>query len=306
VPFNPSISMTLSACVSRCTVEHRPEDAGDELLVQADSGSLIPASPAFAAPVLRQLERLRQRCAVGGSFRVATGNSFPTGAGIASSASGFAALTLATLATLDRDVSPEEASILARASGSGSAARSVFGGFVEWPGGDDDEGAARQLADETHWGLSDVVAVTSSAPKEVSSREGHRRAPASPRFEPRQRQLAARLEATRQAIAERSLGLLGPVLEDEAVDLHLIAMSSDPPIFYWNAGTIEVLRRVRSLRNEGLDAWFTIDAGPNVHVICRSEDESTVRDALGAMAAVEQVIADRVGGGPQESDEHLF
>jgi diphosphomevalonate decarboxylase len=303
LPYNPSISMTLSECVSRCTVEHLPGLETNEVWVR-DGGAFERASEGFAVGVERHLANLQKAAGVSGAFRVSTENSFPTGAGMASSASGFAALSLATAAAVGTTLSVEEASLWAQSSGSGSAARSVIGGYVEWPGGGDD-GAAKQLAAADHWSLSDVVAVVSSDPKEVSSREGHRRAPSSPRWEDRLAALPERLRRVRKAIAEADIELLGSVLEDEALELHMIAMSSQPPIFYWTAGTIAVLRRVRELRSQGLSAYSTIDAGPNVHVICPTEEETQVFDALREMAETESVIADRVGNGPYLTVEHL-
>ena len=303
LPYNASISMTLSDCVSRCTVEHLP-DAPTTTVRLRQGDILVPAAESFAAGIERHLANLRTWAGVEGEFRVATENSFPTGAGMASSASGFAALTLATAAALGRDLGDDEASLLAQSSGSGSAARSVMGGSVEWPG-NGDEGPAAQIAASDHWPLSDVVAVVSSSPKEIASREGHRRATSSPMFGQRLEVLPDRLRRVRSAIAERSIGELGSVLEEEALDLHLIAMSSRPPIFYWTAGTIAVLRRVRAMRREGLAAYSTIDAGPNVHVICPSEQESFVAKALRGMEETEAVIADRVGSGPYLTDDHL-
>ena len=303
LPYNPSISMTLSECVSRCTVEHLDDAEDDEVLLrQGDDLALAPES--FAAPIRRHLAFVRSWAEAAGGFRVATENSFPTGAGMASSASGFAALTLAAAAAMGRALEVEEASILARSSGSGSAARSVLGGYVEWPG-DEKNGAAKQLAVADHWSLSDVVAVVSSSAKEVSSREGHRRAMSSPVFERRLQALPERLRRVRSAIADKDMIELGSVLEEEALELHLVAMSSQPPIFYWTAGTIAVLRRVRELRAEGLAAFSTIDAGPNVHVICPADQEAQVADALSRMAEIESVITDRVGSGPYLTDEHL-
>ena len=146
---------------------------------------------------------------------------------MASSASGFAALTIATVQALGLDPEVGELSQLAQRSGSGSASRSVFGGYVEWPG---EDGCAVQLAAADHWELCDVVAMVQHGPKAVSSLDGHLRALTSPHYERRQALLPARLARVREAIRERSLGRLGPVIEEDAIELHLIAMSSVPPI----------------------------------------------------------------------------
>ena len=304
VPANRSISMTLSQCVTRTTVALGGSE--DEIRMLRD-GELAAAPPAFAERVLGHLDNLRRVAGYDGAFQVATENSFPSAAGIASSASGFAALTLAGAGALGLDLSVPELSVLARRSGSGSAARSVLGGYVEWPIGEGEAGNhAGPLAPAEHWSLCDVIALVASGPKKVSSLDGHRRAPSSPYFARRLELLPGRLERVRQAIAHRDLSTLGPVLEEEAIDLHLIAMSSDPAILYWQPGTLEVLHAVRALRAEGIGAWATMDAGPNVHVLCGPEDEPAVAERLAALPAVEGVLRDRVGAGPHRDAEPLF
>lgn len=309
LPCNPSISMTLSHCTSTCTVEFDARRTGDEVWFRPKGGSFEPATEAFVRPVLDHLEALRRRAGTAGGCRVWTENSFPTGAGIASSASGFSALTLAASEAMGKP--PEdaaEASVLARLSGSGSAARSVLGGYVQWPArSGEDSGAlpAVQLAPADHWDLRDVVAVVDSAPKGVSSRHGHRRAQSSPRFAGRLEELEGRLEVVRAAIENRDIELLGETMEAEAIDLHHVAMSSRPPIYYWKPGTLAVLWSIRSLRSEGVPVYATIDAGPNVHAICPAEFEPRVSAAFESMAEVESVLRDRVGPGPLATSEHL-
>jgi diphosphomevalonate decarboxylase len=307
LPYNPSLSMTLSRCVTKTTVEHFPDGTEDEIVFRHEDGSLQPVTDVFSDGVVRHLERLRARASVGGSFRVATRNSFPTGAGIASSASGFAALTIAAVDALGLEVSAQELSVLARLSGSGSAARSVLGGYVEWPASDDGEaGHATAIAPADHWQLEDLIAILDTRPKSVSSREGHQLATTSPYFESRLELLPGRLERVRSAILEKSFEELAPVVEEEAIDLHLIAMSSNPPIYYWQPGTLQVLATIRRLRTEGLAVCATMDAGANVHTICLPEDAERIAEELEAIPAVSTVIRDCVGEGPQTSEEHLF
>ena len=310
VPLNSSISMTLDRCVSRCTVELVDGDRDEIWLAESNGGFSNPGAE-FTRRVQQHLDRMRRWAGREERFRVATRNSFPSAAGLASSASGFAALTMATAGALGRAATPRaEMSNLARSSGSGSASRSVFGGYVEWqaPAAHDDEtgGGVRQLADAEHWDLRDVVAVVEIGAKAVSSLDGHLRAITSPYLGRRLELLPERLEKVRRAIAEASLELLGPVLEEEALDLHLIAMSSRPPIHYWVPGTLAVLRTVREMRQEGLAAWATMDAGANVHVICDAESEEDVADRLENLPAVGFVIRDSVGSGPETETEHLF
>lgn len=310
LPLNRSLSMTLTRCVSLCTVEIRPESGEDEVFRVDGRGALSAADAPFAAPVLRHLERLRRWADRPGRFRVATRTGFPMGAGLASSASGFAALTLAAVRALGRDPEPAELSLLARRSGSGSAARSCFGGYVEWPARDGDEldsGApARPVLPRDHWDLRDVIALVDRSPKKVSSREGHRRATTSAHFAARLAELPERLDAVRRALEERDFGALAPLVEAESVELHMIAMTSRPPIFYWSGGSVEVMDAVRGMREEGIRACFTMDAGPNVHVLCPAEDEEVVADRLSGLDAVDGVIRDRVGSGPELVPDHLF
>lgn len=307
VPRNPSISMTLERCVSRSTVEVLPDATESEVLWRGVGGELVPAPPAFAERIRRHLDFLRRRFRVAGHFRVATENTFPPAAGIASSASGFAAVTLAVVAALGLELPVEELSELARLSGSGSAARSVLGGYVEWPAGPGrDQCHARQILPPEHWNLRDLVAVVDAGPKAVSSLDGHRRAPTSPHFRARQRQLPARLEEVRRALIERDFDRLATVVEAEAIDLHCIAMTSSPPIFYWQPGTLAVLEAVRALRAEGIPACSTIDAGANVHVLCPATEEAGVASRLEALPAVRSLIRDGVGRGPAVEAGHLI
>jgi diphosphomevalonate decarboxylase len=312
LPLNSSISMTLENCSTRCTAELLDAPAAgagheDEVWISEPDGGFRRPPHEFEERVRAHLDRMRRWAGRPERFRIATRNSFPSAAGLASSASGFAALTLATAGALGRgDAPPAELSRLARESGSGSAARSVLGGFVEWRADGDEGSIAAQLAEPDHWDLRDVIAVVEIGPKAVSSLEGHRRALSSPYLEKRLELLPERSDRVRRAIEERDLALLGPAVEEEAIDLHLIAMSSRPPVFYWSPGTVGVLRAVRELRQEGLHAWATMDAGANVHVICDADAEDQVASRLDSLSVVGFVIRDGVGNGPEETSQHLF
>lgn len=309
-PMNTSISMTLEHCVSQCTVETLDHGGEDEVWRAEPDGGFGTPDPEFARRVRAQLDRIRKWAGRKEPVRVATRNTFPTAGGLASSASGFAALTLAAAGAFGKKASQKDLSLLARRSGSGSACRSIFGGFVEWPApqaeGNDDDSYARQIADAEHWDLRNVIAVVEIGPKTIPSIEGHRLATTSPYYTKRLELLPERLDKVRKAIKERDLDALGPVLEQEAIDLHLITMSSNPPIFYWSPGTLAVLRAVRELRQEGLAAWATMDAGANVHVICDADSEDDVAERLEDLPAVGFVIRDGVGPGPDQEAEHLF
>ncbi|MEM7584010.1 MAG: diphosphomevalonate decarboxylase [Acidobacteriota bacterium] len=313
IPVNPSLSMTLTECFSRSTVEWVEEAGEHEIWWRATDGSFEDAPPAFAERVRGHFDFLRRWAKVEGRFRLATENSFPAAAGLASSASGFSAMTLATLGALGRQASAAEKSALARLSGSGSASRSVLGGYVEWPDSTSFGAVssraqcyARQIQPADHWDLRNVIAVVERGAKSTSSLDGHRRAQTSPYFHTRQRRLPGRLKAVRRAIEKRDFTGLGQVIETEAIDLHCVAMTSDPAIFYWSPATLVVLAAVRAMREDGVEAYSTMDAGANVHVICQPEAEAEVGRRLQGLELELSLIHDRVGPGPIVEEDHLF
>lgn len=307
LPNNISLSMTLSRCVSHCTLATLARGSCDEILWKTAGNVLIPAEAPMRLGIERHLRLLRQHFGDWAPLRIATTNRFPTGAGIASSASGFSALALAFAVYRGHALDDPALSHLARLSGSGSAVRSLIGGFVQWPG---DAGApassAQQLAPARHWPLLDLIGVVDARPKLVSSRQGHQLAASSPFYSTRLNLLHERLGTVRQAILDRDFQTLADAVEREAVELHMIAMTSQPPIFYWQPATLRVLDRVRQLRREGLQVCATVDAGPNVHVLCTPHDGPAAFAALRMLPGVEQWICDQVGEGPRRLSRHLF
>ncbi len=302
VPHNASISMTLTHARTRTTVEYDPEGEGTEVWLTED-GAAASAPDGFRQPVVAHVEKIRERLGiVRGGFRVQTENTFPAAAGLASSASGFAALAVATCGALGHHLGQREGPGFALLGGSGSAARSLAGGYVQWP--------SRGLRDQIevvapfdHWTLCDVIAVVNAEPKDVSSLEGHKRASSSSHFARRLELLPARTEIVRRAILQKDFERLIKAVEEEAMELHLIAMSAKPRIIYWKPGTLDVLARVEELRDGGVPCCFTMDAGPNVHVLCEPDQEQAVVDALDDLGVVERVIRDRTGPGARFLDE---
>jgi diphosphomevalonate decarboxylase len=304
IPLNSSISMTLADAYTVTTVawDQDGQLAQDEIILD---GERLP-EPA-AQRIVDHLDRIRRMAAVSYRARVASRNNFPMASGIASSASGFAALTIAACTALGLDFDATRLSAIAR-RGSGSASRSLFGGFVEWEKGQDDASSvARQLFPADHWALMDVVAVVSSAHKAVSSARGHLLATTSPLLEGRMSHVNDWLLTVRDAIARRDLASLGPILELDALAMHAIMMTSMPSLLYWEPTTIEILHAVQRWREqEGIAAYFTIDAGPNVHLICEPDAVNPVRHGLAEIPGVQQVLISRPGPGPQQLEEHLI
>lgn len=319
IPLNNSISMTLADAHTTTTVAWDDSGCLPEDTVVIDGEQLVGPS---AGRTVAHLDRLRALAGVTDRACVVSNNNFPMASGIASSASGFAALTVAGAAALGLRLDATRLSAVAR-QGSGSASRSLFGGFVEWErgwggGGESEEergeeslldswSVAHQLHSEDHWALRDVIAIVSTGAKRVSSSSGHRLAATSPLNAARTRCVGTWLETVRQAIAERDIGLLGPVLELDALAMHGVMMTSSPSLLYWQPGTLEVLQAVRSWReDEGVPVYFTIDAGPNVHLICEALTAAEVERRVGALPAVERVLTSGPGTGPELLDGHLI
>lgn len=301
LPLNGSISMNLAAASTTTTIEFDESLTADRF----DEASM-PLNPKQAARVIQHLNRIRKHTGFQGHARIATQNNFPMGAGIASSASGFAALTVAIARAANLHLSERELTLLAR-QGSGSACRSIPPGFVEWHAGETDEDSyAEQIAPSDHWDIRDLVAIVQTGHKAVGSADGNKLVHTSPFNELRVRLADVSLGVIRRAILDRNWTRLGEETEREAIRLHVVAMTSHPPIFYWSPVTLRLIQAVTEWRRSGLEVYYTIDAGANVHVLARGEDAELVEAQLRTMEGVSEVIHSRVGKGAQLVDEHLF
>lgn len=294
LPLTNSLSMTLDTAMTITTVTFDPDLERDVLILNARE-MVGPALERVSA----HLDHLRKIADLPWRARVVSRNTFPTGAGIASSASAFAALTVAAAAALGVSLSPAELSALARL-GSGSAARSIFGGYVELvAGGRHEDARARQVAPPEHWRLVDVVAVISREHKQIGSTGGHALAHTSPLNPGRLAHVHTALARARSAILARDLSTLGEVMELDALTMHAVMMTSRPSLLYWLPGTVAVMHAVRAWRREDIPAYFTIDAGPNVHVITLPEHADEVRRRLQALPDVQETLVCGTGKGTQ-------
>jgi diphosphomevalonate decarboxylase len=243
-------------------------------------------------------------------LQIITRNSFPTGCGLASSASGFAALTLAVVAALlgedkAQAMLDDAAGRLQLAQwariGSGSATRSLHGGYVHWQRGETpNDQKVTPAFDAQHWQLHDTVVLFSDKEKAVSSSTAHKLAATSPLFKARLAGLHRRLELMMTALSNRDLKTLGPLIEEECLEMHSIMMSSTPPVFYFDHQVGDFLAWLRSYRlQSGLEAYFTMDAGPNVHILCEAEHLEHLHKALQERLPGVSLFVDKVGQGPR-------
>jgi len=294
IPSNGSISLTLSGLETRTSVTFRADLPSDRVTIGGQ-----PADPDAAARVIFVLDRVRSLSKTSSRAEVESANSFPTSSGIASSASGFAALACAAAAAAGLDLDAAGLSRLARL-GSGSACRSVHGGFVEWIAGTDDVTSyAVPIAPPDHWDLRDVVAIVSRTTKEVGSSEGHRRADTSPLQAARVRQAPLRLETCRRALLDKDFPRLAEIVEQDSDLMHAVMRTSTPPLDYSTPTTAALRVVVPSWRAQGLAAAYTQDAGPHLHVICPVEHAAEVIRRVTAFPGVINVLVAGPGGAPQ-------
>ncbi len=294
VPAVPSISITLDALSTRTAVTPAPDLEMDH--IRLNGRELDPHSDE-ARRIVACLDRLRAIAGRRTSARVESSNDFPTGAGLASSASGFAALVVAAAAAFGLELPACEASKLARA-GSASAARSLFGGFAELPvGGVGEDVSARALADADHWPLEVVVAICTEAAKETGSTRGMLDSAATSPFYPAWVATAAEdADMARTAIARRDFAALAAVTEASCLKMHAVMQTTRPALIYWNPATLATLERMRDLKAAGAEVCFTMDAGPQVKAICAPGHGADVLAALSDVPGVHRVLHSRLGG----------
>lgn len=292
LPSNGSISMNLGGLYARTQVTFDPSLCCDDVL--RINGQV--ESEAALRRVSRFLDVVREMAGVKRFARVVSENNFPMGAGIASSAAAFAALALAATRAIGLELSEVELSRLARL-GSGSACRSIPGGFVEWQVGDGDaDSYAFSIAPPEHWDLVDCVAVLKTGHKPVGSTEGHALADTSPLQAARLADTPRRLAVCREAIRGRDFAALAEIIEMDSNLMHAVMMTSQPPLFYWEPGSLEIMKSVKAWRKAGLACAYTLDAGPNVHVLCESGAAEQVSRRLLEIPGIRQVLTAHPGG----------
>jgi diphosphomevalonate decarboxylase len=300
LPENGSISMNLAGVDTVTTVRFDESLPADRLILNNS-----PKHDNTLTRASHHLDNIRRIAGVELRAEVRSQNNFPTGTGIASSASAFAALTLAGCSALGLDLDEPVISALARL-GSGSACRSVPGGYVEWYAGyNHDSSYAKSIAPASHWELIDLVAIVSREHKAVGSTGGHALAPTSPLQAARVADAERRLDQCRRAILERDFDSLAQVVEHDALIMHAVMMTSLPALIYWQPPTLRIVEAVRGWRADGIPACFTIDAGPNVHVITPAPYRERLSQALREIEGVQDVLTAKPGGPSVLLTEHL-
>lgn len=292
IPMNNSLSLTLDAFYTETEVTFSKELKEDQFYLDnqwQDSKATLKVS--------RFLDFVRSKADSSLRAVVKSKNFVPTAAGLASSASGLAALAGAASAALNLNLTPEELSRLAR-RGSGSACRSIYGGFAEWQKGDSDETsyAVQIPSSDFENDLSMIFVVVNDAQKDISSRDGMQRTVETSAFYDGWLQTVPQdLAKAKKAIKEKDFIALGEVSESSALKMHGTTLAATPPFTYWSAESMKVMNIVRQIRNGGLPCYFTMDAGPNVKLLVERKNEAALLSALSAHLDAKQLVVAHAG-----------
>jgi diphosphomevalonate decarboxylase len=305
IPSRVSLSMTLQGVERPLDYTATLQTSGldrDRVIIDGieDKGQIY-------SDIVRHLDSMRKLTGFRHKLVVSTKTTFPIGSGLAGSAAAASAIAEAFAGLITPRPDKKKISMLAR-RGSGSAARSVFGGFVKLPTGTDEQAAAVQLYEENHWDLRDVIAVVDPGLKKIKSRDGMRMTTRTCPAEIYNGFVSAsdaHSADAGDAIESRNLQKLGEVYEFDNAFFREVCMNTDPVLDYWSKSTAEVFNAVTELRSEGLSIFAGTDAGPNVHILCEARDTSKLIGALSKLQSVRKVIHAKPGGSSAPSEIHL-
>lgn len=304
LPQNGSISMTCDGLQTKTTVEFSKNYAEDAVVINDEELKKDEKG------ILEHLDRIRKLAGTKEKAKVVSESNFPVAAGLASSASGFAALTLAAAAAARLRLKEKELTMLSR-QGSGSSCRSICEGFVEWYRGRKPDGSdsyAECIAPKAHWKEFRMIAtIVSEAKKKVSSRVGMKQTvETSPYYLGWLDTAEEDLEVIRDGIRTRNFSSVGKTAEENCLKMHALMMTTKPPIIYWIPATLEVMHAVYLMREEGMECYFTIDGGPQVKVMCLASDEKEINKRLLGLKGVKKTVICKPGEGARLLENHLF
>lgn len=300
LPSNGSISMNLSGLTTTTTVEFSKSYKKDLVIIDG----LVKADE--SERVIEHLDRIRNMAGISQKAKVVSLNSFPKSTGLSSSASGFAALTLSAASAAGLSLSERNLSILARLA-SGSACRSIPSGFVEWlEGTDNNSSYAVSLHPPNFWNIVDIVVIVSREKKEVPTSLGQKYASTSPFFSVRLSRINDKIKQIKTFMKEKNFLRFGELVEAEALEMHAIILTSQPPLIYWQPETLLIMKAVKNWRKEGLPVYFTVNTGQDIHLICEKEFIKRVKTKLKKIKEVKNIIVNYTGQGAKIIGGHLF
>ncbi len=300
LPTNGSLSMNLSNLHTITTVEFSDQYKVDQVIIDGEY------HPKETERAIVHIDRIRNLTGKHTRVRVESRNNFPSGTGLSSSSSGFAALTLAMVEAAGLKLTEKELSMLAR-QGSGSACRSIPSGFVEWKDAStSEESYAYSIFPSKYWDIVDIVAVVSNEKKDVPTSVGQTYAETSPFFQVRSQKMAEKLLLMKQIIADKDFKRFGELIEAEALEMHAVMLTSAPSLIYWSEGTLKLMKLVKKWRSEGLAVYFTINTGQDIHLICQKKDALILKTQLEKIREVKKIITNSPAEGAQSVLDHLF
>ncbi|MGK4056458.1 diphosphomevalonate decarboxylase [Limosilactobacillus reuteri] len=293
IPQTDSLSLTLNEFYTTTTVSFDNHLTSD--LVAIDQQTL---SKQAAKKVIHVLDIVRQLSGIKAFARVESINHVPTAAGLASSASAFAALAGAASAAAGLNLSGRDLSRLAR-RGSGSATRSIYGGLVEWQKGTDDTSSfAQPILENVDFPIEMLAVLVDTKKKKVSSRSGMQSSvETSPYYDAWRQVVANDMVAIKQAIKAKDIDQIGHIAEENALRMHALTFSADPGFTYFNGETLTIIKAVEDLRNQGVNCYYTMDAGPNVKVIYDRGNRSKIVEELSNIVGPERLVVSQPGPG---------
>ena len=292
LPQNNSLSLTLDAFYTETKVTF--DETLDEDILYLDDKEEDAKSLKKAQVVL---DLVREMAGITDRARIDSKNFVPTAAGLASSASGLAALAGAASLAAGLDLSKKELSRLAR-RGSGSASRSLYGGFAEWEQGTSDEDSVAVPVDDADWDIGMIFIIVDDARKDISSTVGMRSVvETSPYYDGWVESAATDLVDIKAAIAEQDIVTVGEIAERSALKMHALNLSANPPFNYWAPESIVAMRKVTELREKGYPVYLTMDAGPNVKLICKASQMDELVEILRKDYRKDQLVVAKPGPG---------
>lgn len=295
IPQTSSISLTLDQFYTDTQVQFNPALTADQVTVNQ-----TVLSPDASRKVRHVLDLVRHQAGLTTFARVSSQNHVPMAAGLASSASAFAALAGAASRAAGLDLSRTDLSRLAR-RGSGSATRSIFGGFVEWQAGHDDASSkAVPFMERVDWPIAMVALVLDPHQKKISSRQGMQSSvTTSPYYAAWRDVVATDLATIKPAIQAQDFQQVGEILEANAMRMHALTLSANPPYSYFNGDSLVAMQTVRELREAGSACYYTMDAGPNVKVFCQEADLPVITHRFAQQFGDDRVLVAHPGPGIQ-------
>lgn len=298
LPMNSSLSLTLDKLYTDTMVVFDGTFTEDAFYLNGEK-----QSEKETKKISKFLDLFREEKKTGLRARVESINHVPTAAGLASSASAFAALAGAANLALGLDLDPQRLSTFAR-RGSGSATRSIFGGFVEWDMGTCSDDSLAVPVDDAGWDIGMVIVAVNQKAKEVSSRIGMKRTVETSPFYPAWVEAAKKdIVDIKAAIAAKDFVRLGEITEANGMKMHGTMLGAEPPLSYWEPDSIVAIKTVQALRKQGIPCYVTMDAGPNVKVLCRLSQAETIKAALSEHFAADKLIITEPGQGIRELTE---